>query len=91
MKNKKSSLNIRLDSELKNQAEKLFSELGMNMTTAINVFLRQSVREGSIPFEIKLNQPNAETIEAMNEGDEIIKSGRSKFNNADEMFTDLGI
>ncbi|MGD9569111.1 MAG: type II toxin-antitoxin system RelB/DinJ family antitoxin [Sedimentibacter sp.] len=80
MENKTSNLNIRMDAELKKQAEKLFSELGMNMSTAINVFLRQAVRQGSIPFEIKLYQPNVETIEALKEGEEIIKSGKSRFN-----------
>lgn len=46
------NLNIKTDSELKKQAETLFSELGMNMTTALNIFLRQAVRENRIPFEI---------------------------------------
>lgn len=91
MENKTSNLNIRLDAELKKQAEKLFSELGMNMTTAINVFLRQSVRQGSIPFAIKLDIPNSETMDAMKEGEEIVKSGKSRFNTVDEMFNDLGI
>lgn len=91
MENKNSSLNIRLDAELKKQADKLFAELGMNMTTAINVFLRQALRQGSIPFEIKLDQPSVETIEAMQEGEELIKFGKNRFNNADEMFKDLGI
>lgn len=46
------SINIKTDSELKRQAESLFSDLGMDMTTAFNIFLRQSVRENRIPFEI---------------------------------------
>lgn len=46
------NVNIRMDEELKKQAEKLFSELGMNMTTAFNVFVRQAIRTGGIPFEI---------------------------------------
>jgi DNA-damage-inducible protein J len=41
-----------MDKELKKQAESLFSDLGMNMSTAVNVFIRQSVREGRIPFEV---------------------------------------
>jgi DNA-damage-inducible protein J len=43
---------IRLDREIKEQAEKLFSDLGMNMSTAFNIFARQSLRQGKIPFEI---------------------------------------
>ena len=46
------TINVKTDSELKKQAEALFSDLGMNMTTALNVFLRQAVRENRIPFEI---------------------------------------
>ena len=85
------SMNIRMDSEVKRQAEALFGEIGMNMTTAINIFLRQSIRENGIPFELKINQPNNETLEAINEGDKIIKEGTARFNTVDEMFADLGI
>lgn len=46
------NVNIRMDEELKKQAERLFADLGLNMTTAINVFIRQSVNYGGIPFEI---------------------------------------
>ena len=46
------NVNIRMDENLKKQAEQLFADLGMNMTTAINVFVRQSVSYGGIPFEI---------------------------------------
>lgn len=48
------NLNIRIDKTLKEQAEVFFGELGMNMTTAINIFVRQSLRQGKIPFEITL-------------------------------------
>ena len=85
------SMNIRMDAEVKKQAEALFSEIGMNMTTAINNFLKHSIRENGIPFEIKISRPNNETIEAINEGEKIIKEGKTRFNNADEMFADLGI
>ena len=85
------SMNIRMDSEVKKQAEALFGEIGINMTTAINIFLKQSIREKGIPFELKLNQPNAQTVEAINEGEKIIKKGSGRFNNAEEMFSDLDI
>jgi DNA-damage-inducible protein J len=61
------NLSIRMERELKEQAERLFSEHGMNMTTALNVFVRQSVRQGKIPFEITLSRPNAETVAALQE------------------------
>lgn len=79
-------MNIRMDSEVKRKAEALFGEIGMNMTTAINVFLRQSIRENGIPFEIKINQPNDETAEAIHEGEKIIKENTARFESADEMF-----
>ncbi len=60
-----SNVSFRIDSRLKTQADALFSELGMNMTTAFNIFLRQSVREGCIPFEITIHSPNNETVAAL--------------------------
>jgi len=48
-------VNIRLDDGLKEKADCLFNELGLNMTTAVNIFVRQAVRQGSIPFEITVN------------------------------------
>ena len=48
------NLNIRIDKELKEQAEVFFSELGLNMSSAFNIFVRQSLRQGKIPFEISL-------------------------------------
>ena len=53
---------IRVDTELKSQAETLFTELGMNLTTAVTVFLRQAVRESRIPFEIRWDRPTKETL-----------------------------
>ena len=46
------NVNIRVDEELKKQTELLLSEMGLNMTTAVNIFLRQVLRTGGIPFEI---------------------------------------
>ena len=48
------NLNIRMDKELKEQAEIFFNELGLNMSSAFNIFVRQSLRQGKIPFEISL-------------------------------------
>ena len=49
------SLNIRIDSNVKKQAQELFSALGMDMTTAINVFLRKAIRVQGMPFEVSLD------------------------------------
>ena len=84
------NLSIRMDKQLKEQADMLFSELGMNMTTAMNIFVRQSVRQGKIPFEISLNQPNAETIAAMEEAEQIARDPNTKrFCSVDELFQEL--
>ncbi|GHV05856.1 hypothetical protein AGMMS50229_09630 [Campylobacterota bacterium] len=47
-----SNINIRVQSDLKAQAQHIFAALGMDMTTAVNIFLRQSVRQNGIPFEL---------------------------------------
>ncbi len=65
------NFSVRIDSDVKKQCEALYSELGMNLTTAINVFLRQSLRVGGLPFEVKIGQPNKETIEALLEAERI--------------------
>ena len=84
------NISIRMDSELKAQAEALFSELGMNLTTAFNIFVRQSLREGGIPFEISIKQPNKETIEAMLEAERIAKDPSVKgYTDLDELFAEL--
>ena len=67
MNNNLSNVSFRIDTDIKNQADKLFADLGLNMTTAFNIFLRQAVREGSIPFQITVNTPNAETLAAIHE------------------------
>ena len=55
------NISIRMDAELKAQADALFAELGMNLSTAFNIFVRQCLREGGIPFRISLNLPAQET------------------------------
>jgi len=72
-------VSIRMDKELKQNAEALFAEFGMNMTTAINVFAKQSVREGRIPFEISLRVPNAVTLAAMQEIEDMIDGKIPKY------------
>ena len=81
---------VRMDSELKKECEALYSELGMTLTTAINVFLRQSLRSGGFPFEVRLEQPNKETIAAMLEAERIAKDPSVKgYNDLDELFAEL--
>ena len=58
---------------IKDQAEEIFNELGLNMTTAVNMFLRTAIREHGIPFELKLEVPNDTTAAAIEEGRKMIK------------------
>lgn len=66
------NLNIRTEKDIKDQAEKIFNELGLNMTTAINIFLRTAIREHGIPFELKLEEPNDITAAAIEEGRKLL-------------------
>ena len=58
------NITVRMDEELKKQAEELFSDLGFNMTTALTAFVKQAVREQRIPFMISRDVPNEETMQA---------------------------
>ncbi|MBR4395744.1 MAG: type II toxin-antitoxin system RelB/DinJ family antitoxin [Eubacteriaceae bacterium] len=59
------NVTIRVDEDLKKQAETLFAEPGLNLTAAFNIFLRQSVREQQIPFKVSKNVPNTVTLAAL--------------------------
>lgn len=61
------NLNIRVDEEVKRKAEAIFNELGLNMSAAMNMFLRYSVRYGGIPFDLRIETPNKETQAAIND------------------------
>ena len=65
------NFSVRMDSDIKKECEALYGELGINLTTAINVFLRQSLRAGGFPFDVRLEQPNKETIVALLEAERI--------------------
>lgn len=59
------NFSVRLDSQVKAQSEQLFQDLGMTLTTAINVFLRQAIQAGGLPFEVTKAGPNLETWQAL--------------------------
>lgn len=59
------NVTFRIDETLKAQADSLFADLGMSLSTALNIFLRQAVRDQQIPFTISRNVPNATTLAAM--------------------------
>ena len=79
------NLNIRVDKEIKEHSEKIFNELGMSMSTAINLFLRATIRENGIPFALNLDTPNKKTVAAIEEGRKIARDSSVKgYKNIDE-------
>lgn len=80
------NLNIRTDKGIKDQAEEIFAELGLNMTTAVNMFLRTAVREHGIPFELKLDVPNETTSAAIEEGRKLmVDPAAPRYSSMDEL------
>ena len=72
------NINIRMDENLKKQFDGICNELGLNMTTAFNIFARAVVRQQRIPFQVSLEVPNAETIAALKESDRISHDPNAK-------------
>ncbi len=68
------NINVRIDTELKKSAEELFADLGLNMSSAITMFLRSAVSHDGIPFEVKRVTPSVETRAALAEYEEMKKS-----------------
>lgn len=85
------NINIRIDKDVKNAAEKIFNELGLNMTTAINIFLRKAIQEQGIPFDVKLNVPNETTLKAIAEGESLAYNASTAYNNIDDLKKALGV
>ncbi len=82
------NLNIRVDKDLKQEAEAIFDQLGLNLSTAMNIFLKYSVRYGGIPFDLRLEKPNAETLAAINDVNN--NRGMSQtFDSVQDMMRDL--
>jgi DNA-damage-inducible protein J len=88
---KTATINMRVNPQIKSEAEMVFSSLGMTLTEAINVFLHKSVMEGGLPFDVRQPRYNAETEAAMAEAKDIM-SGKAKaktYDNVKEMLADL--
>ena len=87
----KTSTNISIDTEIKAKAQELFADFGLDLSTAINIFLRQSVRENAIPFNISREVPNSDTIAAINEFEEFKKnpSGYKKYSTFSELLNEV--
>lgn len=88
---KRAVINIHVNDEVKKEAETIFKSLGLNMSVAMNLFLKKCINENGIPFDLKI--PNKETIEALEETNKILNEDikRKSYKNADELFEDLGV
>ena len=85
------NINIRVDEGLKKESDKIFSELGIGMTSAITIFLKAVVRNNGIPFSLEI--PNQETLKSFKEADEIISGKRKakKYSSAADLRKDLNV
>ena len=83
------TISVRVDENLKREAETLFSDLGLTMSGALTIFIHQAVREQAIPFVIT-REPNAVTRAAIREADAIARDPAVKgYRDLDELFEDL--
>ena len=85
------TINIRVDDELKENTEKVLSELGLGMTSAITIFLKAVVRTNGIPFPLEI--PNDKTLKAFKEVDKIDskKVDKKKYSTSNELRKDLKV
>ena len=83
-----STITIRMDEELKSQFEELVNDLGLNLTTAITAFAKQSVREQQIPFKLTKNVPNETTAKAIEDARNGVGMSR-EFHSVKELMEDL--
>ena len=87
---KTASLNIRLDPDIKESAETIYSYYGLSLAEAVTVFIHQSCNVGGLPFDLRPSRPNAETLEAMAEAERISRDTTVKgYRNMDALFRDL--
>ena len=86
-----SATTINIDDNTKKEAQELFKDLGMNLTTAINIFLKQAVREQRIPFEIGNPRPSQELLEALREVEKMKKNPNmgKRYSSSKEMIKDI--
>ncbi len=87
---KNKNFTIRLDAKVKDEAERLFANLGMTLSGAMNIFLHQALIVGGLPFEIRLERPNKTTLAAMEEATHLASDPNAKrFATVDDLMEDL--
>lgn len=87
----KVATNISIDEEIKPKAQAMLAEFGLDLSTAVNMFLRQMLREKAIPFEVRWDIPNSDTLAAMAEVEEMEKYPElaKTYSSVDELMEDL--
>lgn len=84
------NFSVRMDKDIKNQCEMLYRELGINLTTAINVFMRQSIRAGGFPFDVRLGEPSSVTMAALLEAERLASDpGVRRYSDVEEALAEL--
>ena len=81
------NFSVRMDADLKREVEAIYAELGMNLTSAVNAFLRQSVRVGGMPFDLRLNEQ--QTVLAMLEAEQLAFDPAIEALNAEDALAEL--
>ena len=86
------AMNVRVDKNLKEQATELYNDLGLSLSSAINMFLRQSVRENGLPFKPQRTRRKSDIELAVEEADKLMNDPNAKtYNNFQEILDELGI
>ncbi|WP_374124824.1 type II toxin-antitoxin system RelB/DinJ family antitoxin [Leptotrichia hongkongensis] len=83
-----SATTINIDEETKKEAQELFKDLGMNLTTAINIFLKQAIRERGLPFYVGQAKYKDEVYQAMKDAEQG-KNLSKGYSDVEEMFEDI--
>lgn len=81
---------LRLDPDLKHESEVLFDELGLTLTSAINIFLKQAVRVGGMPFDLRLDTNSLSRVDALLEADSLTGSDNGSFPSIEDVLAELG-
>lgn len=87
MANLTSAINVQVDSETKKQATTILNDLGLSMSTAINLFLKQIIKRDGLPFEVTNPKPSKQLLQALKEAEDIMKNPDKykSYNNIEEL------
>lgn len=83
-----STINIRVNEQVKSDAKKLFAKFGLDLSTAINMFLIQAIREQGVPLDLYLHTPNEETLKSIEDAEKGVNLSET-FESIDELMEDL--